>query len=38
MTESFAAGALAGIAIAMPSGAIATLILATGLRRAAASG
>ncbi len=33
MTESFAAGALAGIAIAMPPGAIATLILATGLRR-----
>lgn len=33
MTESFAAGALAGLAIAMPPGAIATLILATGLRR-----
>lgn len=33
MTESLAAGALAGLAIAMPPGAIATLILATGLRR-----
>ena len=31
--ESFAAGALAGLAIAMPPGAVATLILATGLRR-----
>ena len=33
MTESLAAGALAGLAIAMPPGAIATLILSTGLRR-----
>lgn len=33
MIESFAAGALAGLAIAMPPGAIATLILATGLRQ-----
>lgn len=33
MIESFAAGALAGLAIAIPPGAVATLILATGLRR-----
>lgn len=33
MIESAAAGALAGLAIAMPPGAIATLILATGLRQ-----
>lgn len=33
MIASFATGALAGLAIAMPPGAIATLILATGLRR-----
>lgn len=33
MSESFAAGALAGLAVAMPPGAIATLILATGLRQ-----
>jgi len=33
VTESFAAGALAGLAIAMPPGAIATLILTTGLRQ-----
>ena len=33
MIASLATGALAGLAIAMPPGAIATLILATGLRR-----
>ena len=33
MIGSLATGALAGLAIAMPPGAIATLILATGLRR-----
>ena len=33
MIASFATGALAGLAVAMPPGAIATLILATGLRR-----
>lgn len=33
MIASFATGALAGLAIAMPPGAIATLIVATGLRQ-----
>ena len=33
MIGSFATGALAGLAVAMPPGAIATLILSTGLRR-----